>query len=651
MNIQILDSWLREHLKTRATPANFAEKLSLTSVSVERIEKLGNDFLYDIEVTTNRPDLMSVIGIAREAAAVLPQHGIDAEFIPLKLAEPKLSNTDAPPLEIVNDETLTGRICAVIMDVEIGKSPKEIEERLLAADIRSINNVIDVTNYVMREVGHPTHVFDYDRIASHKLIVRESKKGEKIVTLDKKEHILLGGDIVADDGTGQIVDLLGVMGTDNSVVTDTTKRILYFIDNNNPEKIRRTSMNLGIRSEAAVLNEKGVDPELAYEAFLRGIDLFEKVAQGKVVSKLYDIYPNKPKEKTISVLQEKITSVIGIEIPLSKAAKTLKDLGFETKIDGHALHATVPTFRLDDVSIEEDLIEEIARVYGYHLLPSILPPIQNSSPYNLSSNIFFWEARIRNFFKYNSFSEVYTYTMVGDDLFEGDITDAVIIANPLNDELLYMRRTLVPSLLQIADLNKSRDELFIFEIANVYIKKTNDLPNELLKLAGLIRYPKVSFAKSKGLLENLFSDLGIKNISWKNPQDGGEGADIFAGSELLGTIEQLSNDTIDFELDFEILIKHSSLKKTYNQISRFPPVIEDVRIALPAEASFDEAVKVIKKQSHLVATVNLLDAYQNKITLRITYQDSTKNLTNEDIAPIREKIETALTKDLKAKIG
>ncbi len=241
--------------------------------------------------------------------------------------------------------------------------------------------------------------------------------------------------------------------------------------------------------------------------------------------------------------------------------------------------------------------------------------------------------------------------MVGDDLFEGDTNNAVIIANPLNDELLYMRRTLVPSLLQVADLNKNRDELFIFEIANVYLRKSNDLPNELLKLAGLIKHPKVSFATSKGLLENLFSDLGIKNISWKSPQDGGDGADIFADKDLLGTIEQLSTDTIDFELDFEILIKHSSLKKTYNPISKFPPVIEDITITLPAEALFDEAVKVIKKQSHLVVTVNLLDMYQNKITLRITYQDPTKNLTNEDIAPIREKIETALTKDLKAKIG
>ena len=650
MNIQILDSWLREHLKTKATPASLAEKLSLTSVSIERIEKLGNDFLYDIEVTTNRPDLMSVVGIAREAAAVLPQHGIDAEFIPLKLRGPEINNLNLP-LEIVNDEKLTGRICAVIMEVEISKSPKEIEERLLAAGIRSINNVIDVTNYVMREVGHPTHVFDYDRIASHKLIVREAKRGEKIVTLDKKEHILSGGDIVADDSSGTIVDLLGVMGTDNSVVTDTTKRILYFIDNNNPEKIRKTSMSLGIRSEAAVLNEKGVDPELAYTAFLRGIELFEKIAHGKVISKLYDIYPEKPKSKTISVSQEKITSVIGIEIPLNKAAKTLQDLGFETKTDGKILHATIPTFRLNDVDIEEDLIEEIARVHGYHLLPSILPPIQNESPYNLSSNIFFWEARIRNFFKYNSFSEVYTYAMVGDDLFEGDTDNAVIIANPLNDELLYMRRTLVPSLLQVADLNKNRDELFIFELANVYLRKSNDLPNELLKLAGLIKHPKVSFATSKGLLENLFFDLGIKNISWKNPQDGGDGADILADKDLLGTIEQLSTDTIDFELDFETLIKHSSLKKTYNPISKFPPVIEDVTITLPAEALFDEAVKIIKKQSHLVVTVSLLDMYQNKITLRITYQDPTKNLTNEDIAPIREKIETALTKDLKAKIG
>jgi len=292
MNIRILNSWILEYLKTAAKPATIAEKLSLTSVSVEKIEKHGDDYIYEIEVTTNRPDLMSVIGIARETAAILPHFDIDAKYTPLKVRE--VDNNSPLDLKIVNDLNLVNRICAVAIEVKLGPSPKKVTERLEAADIRSLNNAIDVTNYVMREVGHPMHAFDYDKLLkTGSLIVRESKKDEKIKTLDGKEHELAGGDIVADNGEGEIIDLLGVMGTENSAVDDNTKRVLLFVDNNNPVKIRKTSMNLGIRSEAAVLNEKGVDPELAMQAILRGVELLEEIANGKVISKVLYTPKNK----------------------------------------------------------------------------------------------------------------------------------------------------------------------------------------------------------------------------------------------------------------------------------------------------------------------------------------------------------------------
>ncbi len=227
MNIQILDSWLREYLKTKASPKQIAEKLSLTSVSIERIEKWRDDFLYDIEITSNRPDLASVTGLAREAGAVLPQSGTDATFVP-----PIFSSSEAPAKSRSNYDdgsrqarTITiedktnkiNRICGAVMEVSVKDSPKEIQDRLESSGIRSLNNLIDITNYVMRVTGHPVHVFDYDRLGTNKLILREAKKGETIVTLDKKVYTLSAGDLIADDGTGRIVDLLSIMGLDNSV--------------------------------------------------------------------------------------------------------------------------------------------------------------------------------------------------------------------------------------------------------------------------------------------------------------------------------------------------------------------------------------------------------------------------------------------------
>src|SRR5260221_6292546 len=212
------------------------------------------------------------------------------------------------------------------MEVTKKESPQFMKERLEAANIRSLNNLIDVTNYVMLEIGHPAHAFDYDRLKNHTLIIRESKKGEQIVTLDKKRHTLPGGDIVADNGTGEIVDLLGIMGTDNSVITNDTKRILFFFDNNDPWRIRKTSMGLAIRTEAAALNEKGIDPELAEVALFRGIELYEKHADAKIISDILDIYVDKPKKHTITVDNAFIQRLIGVDMPLKQSVTILESL-------------------------------------------------------------------------------------------------------------------------------------------------------------------------------------------------------------------------------------------------------------------------------------------------------------------------------------
>jgi len=640
MNIKILDSWLREYLKTSAKPADIAKHLSLSSVSVERLERKAEDYIYDIEVTTNRPDLMSVVGLARETAAALAEQGIEAEFKKNSL-ENRNQGKDFP-VKIEAESNLVNRICAVVMDVAVKDSPKKIKDRLEASGIRSLNNLIDVTNYVMREIGHPVHVFDFDKLNAEKLTIRKSKKGESLVTLDKKQYSLLGGDIVMEDSNGRIVDLLGIMGLENSVVGENTKKILLFLDNTDPTLIRKTSMELGIRSEAAVLNEKGVDPELAMPALLRGIELYKGAADGKVSSSVLDIYPNPPKKHEIKVSLEKISRVIGEAIPEDKCRRILRKLDFEVTDRTDKLLVKVPSFRLLDVKIEEDIIEEIARVYGYQRLPSILPPLNENLKFTRFETAFYWERRVKEALKYFGFTEVYTYSLVSEDLYDGPIENALTLKNPLSSDMTFLRSSLIPSLLEVLGKNKGREEIKIFEIACVYKKRQKDLPEEKLLLSGALKKPNVSFFEAKGILEALFEDLGIKGIKFKKRLDGAGGAEITRGKDYLGYIEPVSADIIDFELDFEKATSFSTLKKVYNPIGKFPPISEDLAVILKPDISTIDVAEEIKTTDPLIVNVSLLDRFEDIRTFHIVFQSTERNITKGDVGKVREKIKKRL---------
>jgi len=288
------------------------------------------------------------------------------------------------------------------------------------------------------------------------------------------------------------------MGTANSVVTNSTKRILFFIDNVDPHKLRKTSMQHGIRTEAVVLNEKGLNPEHATDALARGIELFQRLADGKIVSEIIDLYPHSPKETIITLSEEKINNVVGVTIPLTKSKQILTSLGFEVQQQENNLIVTVPKNKQgDDMQIPEDLIEEIARVYGYPNIPDTLPTFTSQTYFHLDKNEFYWEDRIKDALKYFGFTEVYTYPMVSETLYEGPITSAVAIQNPLSDDMVYMRRTLTPSLLQVVKENQDYEAISVFELANVYEKNSKDLPKQILKLCGVSKKSGISFLKIK----------------------------------------------------------------------------------------------------------------------------------------------------------
>lgn len=647
MNIKLLNSWIKEYLETKANVKQIAEALSLSSVSVEKIEPLGRDHLLDIEVTTNRPDLMSVQGIAREAYASLKSAGLSAKFNEKKLNPPKNGDRKIP-IEIIINKQLINRVCAAVLTVNVSSSPQIIKDRLEASDIRSLNNVIDVTNYVMREIGHPLHAFDLDKL-SNTLKIREGKEGEIITTLDKKEYELLGGEIVAVNDKDEIIDLLGIMGTFNSAIDENTKRILLFVDNNDPVRIRRASMNLGIRTDSAILNEKGVDPEQADKSLTRAVEILIEIADAKLESEIIDLYPNKTRSKVIEITLDKMQKVLGVEIPKQKVVEILESLSFIVTFARGKFTVTVPSARANDIEIPQDIIEEVARIYGYHKIPSLIPPFEKVVSNNYT-DIFFWEQKIKTALKYWGFTEVYTSSLISEDMLEVSSENAVRLSNPLGTDLAYMRTTLIPGLLQSVRNNRNFNKIKIFEMSNVYYKRKNDLPDEIIMLGGVVKQENNSFFKVKGVIEAILDELGIKKYEFKKRGSGGDGADLYVFKNLLGEIELLDRSVIDFEINFSELLKYASNKKIFKPVPKFPSATEDIRIKISKNLEHSKIVSTIKKASPLVSGVSLLDTYEDKKTFRITYQSLEKNLAASDIQEIRDKIIHNLKTDFSAEL-
>jgi len=665
MNIQISDSWLREFIETKATPEQIEECLSLCSQSVEKIIDDRGEKVYDIEITTNRPDCLSVYGIARELAAILPRFNIPAKLkdVPsLKIEKPRKSL----PLTVkITKADLCPRFTSLIYDnIEIKPSPKFAQKRLNASGIRALNNVIDLSNYLMLELGQPMHTFDYDKILKNKMILREAKEGEEIITLDGQTRKLHEEIIIIEDGKGRIVDLCGIMGAKNSETDENTKRVLLFVQTYNPMKIRRACQVLGFRTEAASRFEKGMDPEGVITTMERATLLFKEWCNGTIGSDLIDIYANPQKEKTVSVSKEKIDSLVGIDIPITESEKILKNLGFETNIEKDTLSCVVPHWRYNDISIQEDLIEEIARIYGYHNLPNVLPPITTLD--KPKDTTFDWEYKIKTALKYWGFTETTSYSMVGKNLLDKvglNPKNHLKISNPLTDDLVYLRTSLIPSLLEIISKNNEQN-IRIFEMANLYLPKGNEnLPDEAMELT--LATTADNYSQLKGILESLLKELGIADFEIK-PIDNWEDIlrtsmvgiyiqDLHIG--ITGKIKKefLDNFSIKGEvlvLDLEVrrLLKFATNAKKYIPSSKYPSIIEDLSFVIPEHTFIGQVIDEIKFVSELVKNVNLIDSFQNTRTFRVEYQSEMQNLSDNEIKPIREKIIKVVEKKFQARL-
>lgn len=499
----------------------------------------------------------------------------------------------------------------------------------------------------MHEFGQPSHSFDYDKIKGSRVILRESKEGEEITTLDGKTHTLPGGDIVIEDGSGEIIDLAGIMGGKNSAVDQDTKNILLFVQTYNPTNIRRTSMKLSHRTEAAALFEKGLDPEIVNLTIRRGIDLFIDLCKAIPEDKILDLYPTPYTGKQVKVGVEFLQKRLGIDISKSEITNLLSRLGFEIKWEAENAQIAIPSFRANDINIPEDIIEEVARLHGYFNLPSEI--MTGKIPEPLNNAPFAFEMKVKNSLKGFGGVEIYTLSLVSKDKVPYWVLK---LKNPLGKDSEYLRLSLAPSLISAAESNNFiKTPFHLFEMSNVYLPVRNQLPEEKMMLGGI--FSNFQYPNAKGIIEALLESLGV---SARFKQEDGHHflpnhrLNILADKEEIGQFGYVKENLIYYEFDTDTLRKATRPLSSYKPIPKYPPQIEDISLVLSPRTLVGDTIETIKKTDQQIISVELIDTYDKTKTFRISYQNPTKTLTDKEVEKIREKLLKILEKKFGAKL-
>lgn len=658
-----------------------------TPLNMNIVEFLGlDDYILELDLTPNRGDCMSMIGVAREVAAIL---GADLKLpeAPLEEGDEEIENLAKVDIE---DSDLCRRYAArVLKGVKIGPSPAWMQQRLRAAGIRPINNIVDVTNYVMLELGQPLHAFDYDKLADHHIIVRRAENDKTITTLDGEERKLNENMLVICDARGPVA-VAGVMGGLDSEVTDETVNILIESAYFNPVSVRRTSRLLGLRSESSARFEKGIDIGGCVRAADRAAYLMQQLAGGTAAKGVIDNYPNPAVEKTIKLRPERVEHLLGISIEKEKISNILTSLQFKVQKEGDNLLVTVPTFR-PDVSIEVDLIEEIARMYGYNQVPDTLiygPTTQGKR--NESQQLIY---DIKNVLVGCGLTEVITFGFVSPKVFDlmnlpGDsrFRSAVKLQNPLSEEQSVMRTVLVPNLLEVLQRNNNRQiqSGAVFEIGRVfYPQEGEDLPEERLVLAMVFhgytekswRDPseEMDFFFAKGVVEKLLTTIGLKDarfIPHKDPSfHPGRTAAIEVKDKIIGVLGELHPDVVEnYELthravackiDLEDLMAAERPKPQYERLPKFPAVDRDLALVVKEEIKTQDMIDVIiNAGGKILKKVKVFDVYQGEQVpeghksqaFSLLFQAPDRTLKDEEVAKQTDKIARALKKEFDAEL-
>lgn len=642
-----------------------------TPLGVEAKELLGiNGGVIDFEITSNRADCFSVYGIAREAAAT---YGLPLKKVETSFKEDGDNINNYLKVEVKDD--LCRRYAArMIKNVKIKESPDWIKQRLEEAGVRPINNIVDITNYVMLELGQPLHAFDYRDIEDKKIVVRRAEDGENFVTLDEAERKLDSSMLVIADGK-RAVAVAGVMGGLNSEVKDDTTTVVFECANFNGANVRITSKKLGLRTESSSRFEKDLDPNLVEETLGRVLNLVEKLEAGDVVGGVIDIYPEPVKPHNIEVSPEWINGFLGIDIEGKRMKEILESL--EMKVSGEdILKIEVPTFR-QDVKIKQDVAEEVVRIYGYDVIPSIrIVGEAVEAAWTREQKLL---KAVKNTMVSCGLSEAMTYSFVSPKTFDdievpkdSELRRVVTISNPLGEDFSIMRTTAIPSMMECLSKNYKRDnkEAYLFDVARVYIPGDEKLPNEIDKLV-IGMYGDADFYILKGIVEDLLLSLGIEKYDIEresaNPTfHPGRTARLMIRRKDAGVFGEIHPNVLEnygiedrvyvAELNLSLIFEASKLERKYKTLPKFPAVTRDIAMLVKDEVTVGEIENIIMRSGkELIESVKLFDVYKGKqipdgtksVAYSLSYRAADRTLKDAEVNAVHDKI----VKNLSEKLG
>ena len=639
-----------------------------------------NDVIFELEITPNRPDCLSHIGIAREVAAY---YNRKVKYPVIEMAETIESVNTVIKVNIEDKDRCKRYMGRVIKNVKIKESPEWLKTRIRAMGLNPINNVVDVTNFVMFEYNQPMHAFDLDKVEGN-ITIRAAKENEEITTLDGVERVLKNGELVIADDEKAIA-IGGVIGGQNTQIDSDTKNIFVEVAYFTPENIRRESRDLGIFTDSAYRNERGMDIENLAVVMNRAVSLLAEVAEGEVLSEVIDKYVEKPKRAEISLNLEKLNKFIGKTLTYDEVGKILTHLDIELKPLGDGTMLLTPPSYRADLTRPADIYEEVIRMYGFDNIEAKMPVMSIESG---EENTNFKISRIvREILKELGLNEVINYSFIPKftkELFNfGE--EVIEIKNPLSEDMAVMRPTLLYSLIaNVRDnINRNQTDLKLFEISKTFKKLgegQNGLAIEDLKIALILsgREEKnlwnqsksdYNFYDLKGYLEFLLERLNVTKYSLTRLTNNknfhpGASAEIKIGEDVIGVLGELHPNLVNYfgikrekvffaELNLTSLLKYIKIKVNYETISKYPEVLRDLAITLDKSVLVGEMVKEIKKKVNLIEKIDIFDVYsgdkidkdKKSVAMSIVLRDKNRTLTDEDI----DKAMTAILELIKDK--
>lgn len=675
-------NWLKEYVNIRLKPKELANRLTMAGLEVKSIGEKHGDSTFEIEITSNRPDCLSIYGIAREIQGIL-----GFKLKSFKIGSLKNVRLEKPVIKIEDRQGCLRYIGRIIDGIEVGPSPRWLVDKIESAGLRPVNNIVDITNFCLLELGQPLHAFDYDRLKDGEIIVRKASKGEEIITIDNVKR-KLDDDVLVIADAERPVAIAGVIGGKDTEVTSSTKRILLESAYFNPARIRRASKKLGISTESSYRFERGVDLEAVLLASDRATGLICDLAKANAISKPADVGIKTYEQVKINLRISRVNKILDMDIPISKCDAILKRLELKVKKKSKdSLEVKIPLFRRD-LKEEIDLIEEIVRIYGYEKVPETLSEIPIWGKGRQRSDDKIIEDLIRATLIELGLNEVITYGLGSKDSYINKLNfeegELLKVKNPLSSETEILRPTLLSGLLDVVAYNINRKifDIRIFELGKSYFFKASGVPSERSILAILLcgmrvkdwqKKEVVDIFDLKGIVEALFEKLGIsryefvsKPLHLFSPSVSSvikvSGKDIGIFGKLNRVIldrYDIKNPIFISELDLKTIVPHIKLECRFFELPKFPSIVRDVSLIVGEKIPNSEIIGLIRRTcGELVVDVKPFDLYRGEqipkgsksILYSIEYRASDRTLTDEEINSLDIKLREVLAQTLNAKI-